>query len=139
MLSAQLRKIAKRVNGIEDITDYSDQVDPIADTALFSIGNIQEVMNQFKTEIKAPFVSVDASRIGGPARATIMLLISLDPRETWSNGIMENSRYGRFSVYRDGTVDQFTYHPRSLKSRKMRGKSIDHIISKLNQWVVAMG
>lgn len=61
-------------------------------------------------QIAAPVVRVSTSTLGGPDRPTIMMMVSLDPRETWSYGILENSRYFRMSLQHDGTLENFSGH-----------------------------
>lgn len=89
-----------------------------------------------RPSIKAPFVNMKMSTLGGPERATIMLTISLLPREEWRYGIYENSPGMRFSIHRTGEVEQFYRSPEiSKKFRKIRVRSLDEAISKINAYV----
>lgn len=60
--------------------------------------------------IDAPYVRATVSTLGGRDRPTIMLTVSADPKEKWTNGILENSRYGKFSLSMDGTIELFSGH-----------------------------
>lgn len=96
---------------------------------LFSIENINDVVDNLKNGIKAPYVNVAYSTLGGKDRVTILLIISLDKRETWKNGIIENTNYTRLSLNRNGEVHSFS----GFKVRKFRAKSIPEVITKINQ------
>jgi hypothetical protein len=131
MISQELRRVAAVVT---DVTDYTDQADPLQDTALFNVETAPEVIRRLQQEVAAPYVNASLATLGGPAHASIMLTISLDPREKWVNGYLENSRYGKFSFQRNGVVERFS-GSRNEKFRKVTGKSVDAVIAKLNQWV----
>jgi len=46
--------------------------------------------------VNAPHASGYVSRLGGKDRASILLTFSLDARNEWKYGILENSRYAKF-------------------------------------------
>jgi hypothetical protein len=105
----------------------------------------------------APVVRVQLSTLGGVDRASLLLLISLDPRESWENNILENSRYARFSVYRkiyksrkgnivDGfEVEHFsgsfsysnipTLKTERLTFRKAKVETLDQVANKIKEYV----
>lgn len=103
-------------------------------------GNWADIL---KASIKAPYVNAKVSTLGGPQRPTIMLTISADPRETWVNGILQNSTYANFSIDHTGALELFSggrkYLPdgssRSIKFRKTRVTSAEQAVAKLNAWV----
>ena len=101
---------------------------------LFTADNAHELANQLKEQIKAPYVGASISKLGGPKHVTIMLTISADPKDKWSNGILENSRYGKFSLSMDGTVENFSGHGLP-KFRKRRVKDVAQLLSVLNTLV----
>lgn len=73
-----------------------------------------------KTEIK---LMAKPSALGGDAT---MFLLTLDPQNTWTHGIMENSRYSRF--YYDpceGKIEQFA-HSGVSKFRKRKCTDKEH-------------
>jgi hypothetical protein len=73
-----------------------------------------------------------ASYISSLGRPALMLTVSLDPRSAWSNGILENSRYARFSIDSDGTIEHFSG---SLpKFRKCKVADIETAAAKINAW-----
>lgn len=71
---------------------------------------------------------------------------SFDPRETWKNGIKENSRYFRFNIspaktryYSEGDAIQVELEqssPGLQKFRKYTGP-LDKILPKINAWIAA--
>lgn len=80
--------------------------------------------------ISAAYVSSYVSRLGAPS---LMLTVSLDPRSSWVNGILENSRYAHFMIDVDGTIEHFSG---SLpKFRKCRAADAAAIVAKINAWI----
>ena len=68
-----------------------------------------EDLEFFKSNLsgKVPHFSVSRSTLGGEATASVMMLLCFDAKETWSNGIMENSRYMRIHVVHSGKQEHF--------------------------------
>lgn len=66
------------------------------------------VSKDFRDQVEAllvgqlPWVSVAISNLG--AANSLMIKLSLDHREQWVNGILENSRWGVFAVHQQGSV-----------------------------------
>lgn len=58
----------------------------------------------FKSGINAPYVNASISTLGGEDRASLMFTVSADPKETWKNGYLENSRYIKGSIQHNGKV-----------------------------------
>ena len=89
-------------------------------------------------DINAPFVQPQVSTLGGKNRAAILLRISLDPKEEWSNGIFQNSRFMQFRISIDGEVEQFTlsHKLKAIKKfRKTRVKSLKEFVDKVNKYI----
>lgn len=77
-----------------------------------------------------PVVRVSKSKLDGSINVTA----SLDPRETWPNGIFENSRYFRMSLSLDGKVtwDAFVLaNGERIKARACRVKSLGQFADKV--------
>ncbi len=97
-----------------------------------------------KSQINAPYVSARISTLGGYGRASLMMAISLDPKENWANHIFENSNYMRFDLSQDGILNQFVFsiydksrnRIRSIKKfRKTMVQSVDEMIAKINKYI----
>lgn len=72
--------------------------------------------------------------------ASVHLTISLDPRNTWENGIMENSRYARFSWdTQTSKLEMFSGGYKCAKFRKctVKGDSAEGIKQKIQDWITA--
>ena len=94
------------------------------------------VADYVRKNIKAPFVSVKVSTLGGASRASVMINVSLDKKEKWSNGIFQNSRYFMMSLGRDGELEQFSLHYKLPKKfRKARAKSLGDAVVKINKYI----
>lgn len=102
---------------------------------IFDITNIKENVEKIKSNIKAPYIGVQYSTLGGDANVSILIVVSLDPKETWSNGYIENTRYFRLHLDNDGTLEMFTVSKLPLKLRKSKNKSIDEVINRINKYI----
>lgn len=66
---------------------------------------------------------------------SVSFKLSLDKRETWVNGIYENSRYSTFILHcGENKLTQLSFHGAN-KFRKSACKSPDAIVEKLLAWV----
>ena len=88
-----------------------------------------------QNKIEAPYVGAQVSTLGGKERVTILLVVSLDKKEDWSNHILENSRYMRFHFYNTGVLEEFSGSRFSKKFRKTTVKSVAEAIAKINQYI----
>lgn len=106
------------------------------DQTVYSYETIDDAVNVLKDKLKAPVVQVKYSALGGPRNATIMISLSLDPKESWSNGIYQNSRYMQFRVEQDGVIEQFSKSYKvPLKFRKQRAKDLNDVVAKMNAYL----
>lgn len=81
--------------------------------------------------VNAPYVTSRTSRFGGSV--CLAVTVSLDKRSDWANGILENSRYAKFFIEADGTIEHFSG---SLpKFRKCKVADIDGAAAKINTWI----
>jgi hypothetical protein len=81
-----------------------------------------------------PVVAGSVSTLGGAHRASVLLTVSLDPRESWANHILENSRYAKFHLSYDGTLEQISGY-RIGKMRKSKANSITDAGRKLREFL----
>jgi hypothetical protein len=100
---------------------------------IFNYENVGKALQALREGLNFPYVSCYSSTLGGRDNVAILLCISEDSRENWSNGILENSRYRKIHISNDGRVENFTSRWNLKRFRKFRGKSIEHIIEKLNK------
>lgn len=100
----------------------------------------QVLAKRMQGEIKAPYVEASVSTLGGKDRPSVMLRVSLDPRNTWASGIYHNSRGAMFDIDYKGSIEQhyLSLHPEPrpwTKFRKARYKTHDEAIKKINDWI----
>lgn len=113
---------------------------PGAPGTLFTAQTAPEVANRLKSEIAAPYVNPTVSTLGGEQNVSIMMTVSADPKESWSNGILHNSRYGMFAIHNNGVVEHHSGsfnridEPR-MNFRKRTVKSVDQLIQVINQHI----
>jgi hypothetical protein len=80
-----------------------------------------------------PYVDVTFSTLGGTAKASILIRLSMDPKEEWANNIFHNSRYAHFSLHPGSKLEQFS-RSRTSKFRKCTIKSVEHAAEKIIKW-----
>lgn len=81
---------------------------------------------------KFPWINVDRSTLGGEERASLFIKVSLDPKETWEYGILENSRWALFGVQRGKLY--MVAGSKVPKFRKVDAKSATNIANKIVTW-----
>ena len=102
-----------------------------APVSLFDYESVEDAKEQLEEGLDFPYVAVRSSILGGKDEVSILITVSKDPEPEWANHILQNSRYAKIHILRDGTVEQFVGW--KLKMRKFKGKSIEHIIEKINK------
>ena len=103
--------------------------------SLFNIDNVQNVVDRLKTELKSPFISVKISTIGGNENVAILVAMSIEPKENWTNGIFSNSNYRRFDISNNGITENFI-NSEMPKVRKFTAKTVDDLIIRLNKAMI---
>jgi len=104
-----------------------------APLSLFNVDTAQKLVDRLRSELDFySFVSARISTLGGNDNVAIMLAVSTETKGNWQNGIFENSNYRRFSIFNDGTVENFTTSGLN-KVRKFTAKSVDDLITRLNK------
>ncbi len=97
---------------------------------VFTYETVETAKKQLESGLKFPFIRTQHSMLGGKERISILVNISKDPQSQWANKIYQNSRYAQIHISNDGGTEQFSGW--QLKMRKFKGKSIAHIIEKIN-------
>ncbi len=81
-----------------------------------------------------PYASAHVSALGGTDRASILFTVCFDARETWQNGIFENSHYTRFHWLHDGTLNDFSGSRRD-KFRMTKAADVSAVLSKIGKFI----
>jgi hypothetical protein len=79
-----------------------------------------------------PYYFIERSTLGGEENASLIVKVSLDPKEQWINGIYHNSRYAMFHIGA-GKIEQFN-RSETEKFRKCNAKSIEEAANKIIAW-----
>lgn len=80
------------------------------------------------------------STLGGASRASLLFTISLDPRQDWNHGILENSRYAKFhlSFEKDKWVLEQLTRNKVEKIRKYSTPDFKKMVQKLQDLPAAL-
>ena len=79
-----------------------------------------------------PWFSVSRSTLGGEENASLIVKVSLDPKEEWVNGIYHNSRWAMFRIGA-GKIEQFSMS-KTEKFRKCNAKTVEEAVNKIIAW-----
>lgn len=109
--------------------------DLLMEDAVMDFDTADKLASRIKKEIDAPYVNAKISTLGGRHRTSVMVSISLDPRDEWENKIFENSRYMRFHITYDGVIKQHARAREVKNFRKARFKTPDEVIQKINRYL----
>jgi len=110
-----------------------------SELAALQMEKAEQLANDLEQKLKAPFVRARVSALGGPERASVLLTVSLDPRESWVNGIIENSRLMRFHIGGEGVIEQHVHFSREIpKFRKTRFSYADEAVLKLSRYLQSL-
>ena len=77
-----------------------------------------------------PYTHISISTLGGEARVSILITISLTPKSEWPNSILENSKYAKFHLGYDGKLELITGYGVG-KMRKVTVKNISDAAIKI--------
>lgn len=91
-------------------------------------------------KLVAPYFKASTSSLGG-SKFWACITVSLDARETWSHGYIENSRYARLSLCVEGDKWVLECFSGSFKRdfakkwRKTSVRTLEEVAEKINAWV----
>lgn len=80
-----------------------------------------------------PHVKVNFGCLATEKDTSVMILVCLEPKETWSNGIMENSNYFRMSIH-DTKIEHFSGWTAD-KFRKSKFKDSSDCFAKIEKFI----
>jgi len=103
---------------------------------LFTIDNILENVQFVNNSLIAPYVNTTYSTLGGVTNISMMITISLDSKENWSNGILQNSRYAKFHLSNNGRLEMFAGNT-PKKMRRSIVSSVEDAIKKINKYIIS--
>ena len=83
----------------------------------FNIDNIEQVKLEIREGLNFPYINLYHPTLGGNETISLLLTVSLDNREAWSNDILANSSYIKLHIHNEGVVELIT---RSREIKKFR-------------------
>jgi len=82
------------------------------------------------------FVHANYFTLGREKNVSILVIISLDNKESWHNGYFENSRYLHFHINRNSIIECFAKSYKiTEKFRKTKFKNFQDCINKINTYI----
>jgi hypothetical protein len=110
-------------------SQFYNQMDIVT---LAADANLNELRWQLNNNKDLKMVDVYWTALGGIP--SVFINISLDDRDTWSNGIFQNSRYSQFVIHDDMKLEQMTCHYKLVKYRKSKIKGVNDVVNKIQKW-----
>ncbi len=90
-----------------------------------------------ESKVKLPVVKASVSKLGD--QPSVSGVLGFEPRDSWANGILENSKHAKFIFhFSDMTLQIVTSH-KTEKMRKTKFKDPQDGLAKLDKWVKAQG
>ena len=123
--------------GTKEYLDYCKGVTPgeIEEGAVLDVKDADKWTAEIKKGIKAGWVSVGKSTLGGDKNVAILIKLTLETEKEWPNKIMQNARFGMLRIATDGTMEMFASGYKVKNMRKTRIKSAKDVVSKINTWI----
>jgi len=119
----------------EEILERAASMNTKAADKVFDITTVDEWVRKLQDGIKAPVVGVSESTLGGQQNVSILIMVSVDERKDWANGILENSHYFRLHLLNDGVIEMFSGWVKPARNfRRTRVTSAEDAIAKINRY-----
>jgi hypothetical protein len=100
-------------------------------TKILTCEKMEAELEAVRTGIKAGYVNAYISTLGGRDNASIMIKLSLDKPDTWTNGIFENSRTVYFSIDLCGTLENFNGRIPHIRQKNV--KTLTEAVNYINE------
>lgn len=101
-----------------------------------NVSEAQELHRLLIEKINVPWKRTDVSTLGGVENVSILVTVSLDKKETWHNGILQNSRWAMFHIQNTGKIES-NYGSADFKGfRASTAKTFAHVCLKLNMAIL---
>ena len=118
-----------------DFADWIKEDQPIKEASVLDVKDVGKWIPEIKKGIKAGWVSVASSTLGGDENVAILIKLTLESEKDWPNNILQNARFGMIRIATDGTMEMFASHRNVKNMRKTKIKSSRDVVSKINTWV----
>ena len=93
---------------------------------------LDEILESLENVGAIKELSVYHYTLGG--MPSVFINISLDNKETWQNGIYQNSRYAQFAIHQDMKLELISRHYLLGKHRKCKVKTTQDVVAKIQKW-----
>ena len=118
-----------------DFADWIKEDQPIKEASVLDVKDVGKWIPEIKKGIKAGWVSVASSTLGGDENVAILIKLTLESEKDWPNNILQNARFGMIRIATDGTMEMFASHRNVKNMRKTKIKSSRDVVSKINTWI----
>jgi hypothetical protein len=87
--------------------------------------------------VRAPLVKASVLTLGGADRPSLYVMLTLDKKEDWPYGIVDNSRFAKFMIHAvaQPKIELLTMGPRMPKFRKRPYRGVADAIQQINAYL----
>jgi phage FluMu protein Com len=132
-----LEEARRMPKNVRDYMKFAKGQGPNPDQVL-DVKDVDKWVKEIKKGIKAGWVSVGKSALGGDKNVAIMIKLTLEPEKEWPNKILQNARFGMLRIATDGTMEMFASHRNLKNMRRTKVKSAKDVVNKINTWIKAV-
>lgn len=102
----------------------------------FTPQNVDQMIQTLERGIATPYKNIYKSTLGGENRVSIIMAISLDRKENWTNNIFENSPYIKMIWNVDGSLEAVSKGTKiPIKFRRTKCIDVNKCIEKINKYI----
>lgn len=104
---------------------------------IFNVDNVEQEAKRICDALQkvAPWVITKVSTLGGAEHVSIIIHVSLDEKNTWVNGYVDNSCRFMIDFTCNGVLNQFIKERALPNFRKRTVKNVDEAITKLTDYI----
>lgn len=113
------------------VTKYENGA--VASSNVYDVSSVEQFVSKLMSEIKAPYVRAGHTTLGNRNNISVYLTLSLDRREKWKKGMLENSNYAKFRIDPNGIIEKISGNLPNFK--RGLATSEQNVIEKINSFI----
>ena len=117
------------------VVKYTIEGVELDEATVLDVKDVDKWTTEIKKGIKAGWVSVGSSTLGGGENVAILIKLTIEPEKDWPNKILQNARFGMIRIATDGTMEMFASDRKVKNMRKTKVRSTKDVVNKINTWI----
>jgi Zn finger protein HypA/HybF involved in hydrogenase expression len=133
-MKEELEEARRMPKNVRDYMKFAKGQGPNPDQVL-DVKDVDKWVKEIKKGIKAGWVSVASSNLGGDENVAILIKLTLEKENDWPHKILHNASFGMIRIDVDGGMEMFASGHKVKNMRKTSVKSARDVVSKINTWI----